>query len=80
MSSAIEVTPLDAWDDNEMAAAYDVWCRGELHERPYAVVDSDHDLRGVLVRPTATRTTTAWVARRAGVVAGLVTAGWLADR
>lgn len=76
MTGSVEVRPLDAWDDAEMDAAYDVWRRGELHDRPHAVVDSRNDLRGVLVRPSATQATTAWVATRGGVVAGLVTAGW----
>lgn len=73
---SVDVRPLDAWDDAEMDAAHDVWRRGEVHDRPDAVVLSRDDLQAELVRPSATQCADAWVARRDGAVVGLATATW----
>ncbi len=76
MNTAIQVRPLDAWDDAEMDAAYDVWRLGEMHERPYAVVMGRDELRADLVRPSATQSGSGWVALQEDVVVGVATATW----
>jgi GNAT superfamily N-acetyltransferase len=72
----IEVRPLDAWDDEEFDAAYDVLVAAESFGRPHATPDDREAVRASLVHPSATTPVQGWLARLAGQPAGVVLAAW----
>jgi GNAT superfamily N-acetyltransferase len=72
--SDIVVRPLDAFDDAEYAAAYEVFERAELHGRgDHGSVIGATSLRGSLTRPTSMRVQTAWAAWQGSTVVGFAT-------
>jgi GNAT superfamily N-acetyltransferase len=73
---SIEVRPLDAWDDDELAAAHEVLTAALRCDRPGAPVVSMDVLRVTLVRPSSHQAAHGWTARLDGRVAGALLVTW----
>jgi GNAT superfamily N-acetyltransferase len=69
----LKVRPLDALDDAEYAAAYDVYERGEKHGRrdEYAQIIGATSWRNALTRPLSMRSRSAWAAWRGSTIVGV---------
>jgi GNAT superfamily N-acetyltransferase len=73
---SVEVRPLDAWDDGELAAALEVLVAALRHERPGAPTITADVLRSSLVRPSSHVAAHAWLARLDGRPAGTLVVTW----
>jgi GNAT superfamily N-acetyltransferase len=73
---SIEVRPLDAWDDSELASAHQVLADALRHDRPGAPVLSLDALRVTLVRPSHHQAAHGWSARLDGRFAGVLLVTW----
>jgi GNAT superfamily N-acetyltransferase len=73
---SIEVRPMDAWDDTELAAAHEVLLAALRHDLPEPALFGPDVLRVMLVRPSHHQAAHGWTARVDGRVCGVLLVTW----
>ena len=73
---SIEVRPLNAWDDDELASAHEALVAALRHDRPGAPVVSPDAVRVTLVRPSSHQAAHGWTARLDERVGGTLLVTW----